>query len=281
MNMKKTIILIFMLLLLVSGCSNESVENNNSNEDEIYVSMIPSQFVSEDELVKTVKALKQNPKQMVETEPGGEIMSKQPIYNEKTEEYELIEDYEGYIDSRKESDESKSFDNIPVYDYNEILHDTQNVGFYLGRDAGSYTGANSRRDFSEAIFTALPTEAIREVPQKGNVYALYDTDIGIRLYLFFSKEKNDYMTLDGFPIIMKKQLRYKDFAEIKVGDKASLVESIDPIISQYVRFFDTGSDEALKGYTERGAGPTSIHLLTDGILKIEYERISLGTCCTN
>ena len=75
---------------------------------------------------------------------------------------------------------------------------------------------------------------------------------------------------------MQKQLDYKDFIDIKVGDKASLVESIDPIISQYVRFFDTSSDEFLKGYTIRGAGPTSIHLLTDGILKIEYERISLG-----
>lgn len=155
---------------------------------------------------------------------GTGIMSKKPIYNENTEEYELIEDYENYINSTKLSDESKSFDNIPVYNHNEILHDNQDVGFFLGRDAGVNALYNSRTDFSKVIFTALPTEAIREVSKSCDVYTLYDTEIGIRLYLFFSKDKNNYMTLDGFPVIMQKKLDYKDFENINVGDRIYLVE---------------------------------------------------------
>jgi hypothetical protein len=80
------------------------------------------------------------------------------------------------------------------------------------------------------------------------------------------------MTLDGFPVIMQKKLAYQDFADIQTGDNINKVGSIDPVIPQYVEFFDSSSDAALKGYIGIGAGPTSIHLLTDGILKIEYER---------
>lgn len=80
------------------------------------------------------------------------------------------------------------------------------------------------------------------------------------------------MTLDGFPVIMQKKLEYKDFTYIKKGDSIKIVENIDSIITQYIRHFDTISDDFLDGYSKKGAGATSIHLLTDGILKIVYER---------
>ena len=205
---------------------------------------------------------------------AGELFSKQPIYNNKTQEFELIENSEEYITERKiPYDEGKSFDSIPVYDSSDLLHNTEDCGFFLGRDAGLYSlTPNTRRDTSRTILTAYPTDAMRETSESGNVYAVYDTDIGVRVFLFFSKEKNNYMTLDGFPVIMQKKLEYKDFVNIKKGDSIKIVESIDSIITQYVKFFDTGSDAALEGYREIGAASASIHLLADGILKIEYER---------
>ena len=203
------------------------------------------------------------------------LLSKKPIYNEETEQYELIEDYVEYIELRKTTNsDSKSLDNIPLYDHSDLLlHTEESMFFYLGRDSGFYSAfPNTRRDLAKIIFSAFPTDAIRETPDESGVYAVYDTDIGVRLYLFFSKEKNNYMTLDGFPVIMQKKLAYKDFADIQMGDSIKIVESIDPIITQYVEFFNTGSEAALEGYSKMGAEPTTIHLLTDGILKIEYKR---------
>ena len=204
---------------------------------------------------------------------AGGLFTKKPIYNEETEQYELIEDYLEYIQSREIPFDEGILDNIPVYDNSDLLHNTEDCGFYLGRDAGLYSlTPNTRKDYAKTIFTAFPTDAIREMSDKSGVYAVYDTDIGARLYLFFSKEKNNYMTLDGFPVIMQKKLEYKNFTDIQLGDSIKVVKSIDPIITQYIEFFDTGSDAALKGYNDIGADPTSVHLLTDGILKIEYKR---------
>jgi hypothetical protein len=214
---------------------------------------------------------------------AGGLFSKKPIYNDKTQKYELIENYEKYITERKTPfDEGKCFDSIPVYDSSDLLYNTADSGFFLGRDAGFYSlTPNTRRDFSRIIFTAYPTDAIRETSKSGNVYALYDTDIGVRVFLFFSKEKNNYMTLDGFPVIMQKKLEYKDFTYIKKGDSIKIVENIDSIITQYIRHFDTISDDFLDGYSKKGAGATSIHLLTDGILKIVYERTNGDYVITN
>lgn len=202
------------------------------------------------------------------------LFAKKPIYNEETGRYDLIEDYTGYIESRVIlNPDNKSLENVPVYNNKDLLYNTEDHMFYLGRDSGFYSAVpNTRQDLAKVIFAAFPTDAIRQTPDKSGAYAVYDTDIGIRLYLFFSNEKNNYMTLDGFPIIMQKKLAFKDFKNIQTGDSIKLIETIDPIISQYIQFFDTGTDEALEGYTKRGAGPASIHLLSDGILKIEYKR---------
>lgn len=201
------------------------------------------------------------------------LLTKKPIFNEATGQYDLTEDYTRYIEDRVLlSAENISLENVPVYKNNDLLHNTDH-SFYLGRDSGFYsTVPNTRQDLAKVIFAAFPTDAIRQTPDKSGVYAVYDTDIGIRLYLFFSNEKNNYMTLDGFPVIMQKKLSFGDFENIRTGDSIRLVEAIDPIVSQYISFFDTGTDEALEGYAHKGAGAASVHLLTDGILKIEYKR---------
>ena len=104
------------------------------------------------------------------------------------------------------------------------------------------------------------------------LYLVYDTDNNTRLYLFFSKKKSLGVLTDGFPIIMKKKLAYKDFSRLQPGHNMRKVEEIDPVIPLYRRVFDEATDHVLKLNKERGIYLTSVHLLTDGILKIEYYR---------
>ena len=104
------------------------------------------------------------------------------------------------------------------------------------------------------------------------LYLVYDTDNNTRLYLFFSKKKSLGVLTDGFPIIMKKKLAYKDFSSLQPGHNMRKVEEIDPVIPLYRRVFDEATDHVLKLNKERGIYLTSVHLLTDGILKIEYYR---------
>jgi hypothetical protein len=208
---------------------------------------------------------------------ASDVLKKQSKYDEENHKSLIMDDYLDYIKSNKETDYNKTLADIPMYSFEEIIRNNYDCGILLGRDAGFYTDrSNTRRDYASIIFTVFPTKAIRESEDKEYVYAIYDTDLGMRVFMFFSKEKNNYNTLDGFPILMNKSLNYKDFSNIKIGDKASHVESIDPIISEYVPTFDRFADDRLMVYTKKGAGPTSVHLLKDGILKIEYKRINLG-----
>ena len=201
------------------------------------------------------------------------IMTKQNIYDEENGTYVLMEDYKAYIKKTMVSTEDQVFDSIPVYEKFDILTDNEGV-FYPGLDSGlhSVLNLNTRRDFTSRILSTFPTKAIRNIKDTGNVYAVYDTNAGERIFLFFSEKKNDYSTLDGFPIIMMKRLEYKDFETIEVGCPIDMVRAIDPVVSEYIISYDSGSDIALENYTKIGAPPTSIHLLTDGILKIEYKR---------
>lgn len=102
-------------------------------------------------------------------------------------------------------------------------------------------------------------------------YMIFDTDAGVRMYLFISKEKSKN-NVDGFPIIMQKALSYKDFSGIVIGDSINRVGEVDPIMSIYIHRFNLISDGFLDGYTKRGAPPTSVHILKDGVLKVEYKR---------
>lgn len=158
---------------------------------------------------------------------------------------------------------------VPVY--REAVLTTESEGcFSLGMDNGFYRNFGLQLAFFERLQMIFPSEAIRRTADGGSVYVMYDTDAGGRLYVFFSGEKNNYMVEDGFPILMKKRLTHADFAGLAVGDGIGDVERIDPAASVYKSWFGRLNDTAITNWTALGAPPTSVHLLTDGILKIEY-----------
>jgi hypothetical protein len=170
---------------------------------------------------------------------------------------------------------------VPVYREEVLVRENERC-FGLGLDSGFYRNFGFRPDSFERLQALFPSDAIRRTADGRSVYVMYDTDDGGRLYVFFSGEKNGYLFEDGFPILMKETLSYKDFEGLAVGDSLGEVESIDPAAAVYKGSFDAANDLALENWTKMGAPPTSVHLLTDGIVKIEYRRDSeLGYAITN
>ena len=163
-----------------------------------------------------------------------------------------------------------SDDDIPVYYEEELLFNTNGM-FYLNRDACFGEGKSARVNDSGAIMAAYPTSAIRH-RDDDSVYTIYDTDTGYRLYLLFSSE-NEYVTPVGFPLVVKEKLSYADFSELKIGDSIEQVEKIDSVAGLIKKELIDVFNVDFKGAAaraERGYPCTSIHYLTDGILKIEY-----------
>jgi len=164
-------------------------------------------------------------------------------------------------------------DSIPRYKEEDLFFGTGKI-FPLGADAGYSKGFSFTTNFFERIVKMFPEPLVREIGDY--IYLVYDTDNNTRLYLFFSKKKSQGMLTDGYPVIMKKKLAYKDFSQLQPGDNLQNVEQIDPVIPLYRRVFDEATDHVLKLNKEMGIYLTSVHLLADGILKIEYDRTDDG-----
>lgn len=82
---------------------------------------------------------------------------------------------------------------------------------------------------------------------------MYDTNAGGRLYVFFS-QKNLYLFVGGFPLLMKKKLSSEKFASLAVGDGIAEVESVDPVTEVYRQVFNRLSGAAR--VSASGAPPT-------------------------
>ena len=165
---------------------------------------------------------------------------------------------------------SKSSLEVPVYYEDELLFNTNGM-YYLNRDACFYKGSSFLPNEASAILAAYPTNAIR-VRSDGTEYAIYDTDTGYRLYLFFDSDREIPTTL-GFPLVIKDLLSYSDFKDIQIGDSILDVEAVDDVTALYKKtLIDVWeiNPEGAAGLAEYGHPCTTIHYLKDGILKIEY-----------
>ncbi len=161
---------------------------------------------------------------------------------------------------------------IPIYPEAELFFDVNNDGFYLGRDVAIYRYLNAGQNSTEGIQKRFPTSAIR-LKDNGSMYSIYETDSGYRLYLFYDQSR-DYAFTIGFPVVVKNLLSYSDFAGLKAGDSIEAVEAIDPVAGLHKRLFTEVweiNPKGAKGQADLGYPCTSIHYLSDGLLKIEYD----------
>ena len=181
------------------------------------------------------------------------------------------DDFDVVLDKIGTPQGSESELEIPVYYENELLFKTDGL-FFLNRDACFYEGQNMRQNYTGALLEAYPTSAIRS-RDRDNIYFVYMTDTGYRLYLFASSD-NDFQTPVGFPVVIGKLLSYDDFKDIKVGDGIEKVEAVDSVANLHKKLIvDLWDLEpvAARKFAEEGYPCTTIHYLKDGILKIEYE----------
>jgi hypothetical protein len=173
--------------------------------------------------------------------------------------------------SENKTNEQEKYDEmtIPYYSENELIIENQGC-FNLGTDAGRNVSSGFRTDFLERMVKMFPDPLVRE--NEDYLYLVYNTENKYRLFLFYSKEKTNGIILDGYPIVLKEKRLYKDFSEIAVGDSIEKVGCIDKIIPLYIQIFDLLPETYYERNKENGKYFSSIHLLSDGILKIDYDR---------
>ena len=178
------------------------------------------------------------------------------------------DDVIGVIEKNKLGMDEGEIDSIPLYTEKDLLYEPIHC-FFIWEDYG-YRPYNTRKQSSQ-MFGILPTTAIRESEDGSQVYTMYDAAEGFRIYAFFLKSM-DYAVPAGYPVLMAKSLSYSDFAGLKKDMTLTDVEKIDPIIGHYRIRFNDRSDFLLNNMAKNNEYLPSVHLLKDGVLKIQYER---------
>lgn len=248
--MKKNIILFSILVTaLLSACSNPV------DQIAAITSAVPSQSFSVTEYMQST-AIASNA-----------IPQRTPLKRQPCSDGELSIDFpDRFITSRLAKAESNQ---IGLYEEQELLFDSY---FSLGDDVGYGS------KFSSGTLNRSLERHVREFPEPGvrnmgdYIYLMYDTDKGSRLYLYYPKLEGQPHFRNGYAVLMKKMLSYRSFQGLSVGDSIQQVSQIDSVIPVYIKDFDAATDAALENYQKEGIYLTSVHLLSDGILKIEYER---------
>jgi len=162
------------------------------------------------------------------------------------------------------------------YPEESFLFDNRCFAFY--RDMDFFLPFSFRYDFLDSIITEYPPQAVRTIENNSqkSMYFVYETDKDTRIFVFFF-EFDDFNYTRGFPIVMKKSLKLSDFSALKEGDSMTDVEKIDPVTPLYRKGYDTLSDELLqKIYVDGRETISTVHLLTDGMARIDYNRNSEG-----
>jgi len=176
--------------------------------------------------------------------------------------------YEKYGTSEKE----QVVLDVPVYKEHDLLFNMEGLGF-----ASWWLNAirrnNSYFPTLKRVLYRAPTNALR-IREDGTAYAIWDTDTGYRLYLFYNPSLEMF---SGWPIVINKtkMTTLEDFKDIKTGDPLKKVDAIDGVagLNEYLVVTHHKYTEE-RWYKNRDrTGPLySYHYCKDGgILRIEYE----------
>lgn len=170
---------------------------------------------------------------------------------------------------------------FPVYKESELLNYSEH-SLWPELDTTYLSGA--RGDVS-LILGHFPTEKIR-MRDDGALILAYAVDSGSRVFCICDPKQNNYGEL-GHAIVVGSAHSYEEFKELKVGDPLEKVEEIDEAGASFGRMCDIhftdpgGYPNAHMGFKmdflyegDRHIVPFStIHYLTDGIVKIDYEML--------
>lgn len=168
-------------------------------------------------------------------------------------------------------------DQIDKYPEEDFLFRNHCFAFY--RDMDFYIRVPILRyDGIGSVVSEYPPQIVKTIENNGqrSMYFVYETDKNTRVFVFFF-ESDNYRFTRGYPIIMKKALYMKDFSSLSIGDSMKCVEEIDPITPFYRQGYDNLSDDMVeKIYVKGIESISSVHLLKDGAIRIDYNRAPDG-----
>ena len=160
---------------------------------------------------------------------------------------------------------------IPVYPDDKLL--LNNFIVQIGEDACQFSLFAEFPNKLDYVYELYPTKALRKA-STGEEYIIYESQSGYREYVFLKHwEESGITVTNGFPIVVGELLPYKAFEQLKVGDTIDSVEEIDPIAVFTKRRFEYCAPNVAASNAKLGYPITSIHYLSDGLLKIEYEML--------
>ena len=166
---------------------------------------------------------------------------------------------------------------IPVYSEDVLLYgkwvDAKGRYYCIfpGLDNGSPHFYNSEINHLNSILSVFPNGALRDMGG-GKKYLMYDTETGSRIYVFFNNTENS-LKANGYSMISSKKLSYADMKALKTGQTMDDVIVIDPSAKYVEYLYSFRSDKAIKyDITHLNLPINTVHLLTDGVMKLTYER---------
>ena len=199
-----------------------------------------------------------------------------------TEKYYSEESIQRLINSKSYTSKPKISDiELDKYPEEDFLFNNHCFSFY--RDMDYFLFSSASYNALGSVLYEYPPQIVRTIKNNGqkSMYFIYETDASTRVFVFFYETDNFGYTR-GYPIIMKKSLSTKDFSSLEVGDTMANVEEIDPIAALYKKGYDKVSDKLVEELYVKGQEKIStVHYLNDGIIRINYDRNTLGEYVIN
>ena len=273
--MKRSILCLFLVLFMLYACKGTPPETNVSTESACISSQSESislSSVSESE--SDPFTLKPQTLPYQEVVPGTDYVEK--FENIKYFTQELPSDGT-YITVEGEYDMPPITNDIPLEKLMPILDDkAYNVGIELYNN--SIADFQSILDHHPSVITEkckIPVAFLRN-PEEGRYYTVVKIAGGGYAYFFFERPRwqtGEYYTEDLTCVTeigclyAEKVLQKSDFDVLKIGDTIEDVMAIDNAAVVTKQFNDMLVARDMDGPRHASA---SVHLLTDGLLTIEY-----------
>lgn len=166
---------------------------------------------------------------------------------------------------------------VPVYPDEQLF--MVNSIVELGFDASSCYDAMLIWNTLKNLLEEYPTGAIRKA-STGEEYLIYESESGYREYVFLELQPYGNDITKGYPLVIGEVHSFKDFEHLNKGDTIDDVAKVDDIAALYKRKFiefDLILPYPNSGYISGKRFVSTIHYLTDGILKIKYSLLEDGT----
>lgn len=164
---------------------------------------------------------------------------------------------------------------IPIYYEEDLLFDTQTCQFDLYQDI--QCNWDTGHGFYPAyMYVCMPDIRIRRIDEVHS-YAVADTDSGYRLFIpLFDLAERAKGIPHGWPLVIGEVHSSADFESIGPGSTIEEVAAVDPVAELYRRLIVDYRGITPEFFAAHAAEfenypLTSLHYLSDGLLKLEYE----------